>query len=153
MEDDIKCILQDKEFHLQLKSELKEIIQNVLERKDKIQWQCYPPASERTCVAFSPSLILDKVWSYMQIISWYIHSFRVRNCQSCQIWPEKFGQILISTDTRLVFCNRKLMRTDIVLTRTTKPICNFANSVHCGNRSFLEVTCQMFENESQMTKW
>jgi hypothetical protein len=26
---DIKCILQDKQFHLQLKSEQKEIIQNV----------------------------------------------------------------------------------------------------------------------------
>ena len=33
MEDDIKRILQDKQFHLQLKSEQKEIIQNVLERK------------------------------------------------------------------------------------------------------------------------
>jgi hypothetical protein len=34
MEDDtFKRILQDKQFHLQLKSEQKEIIQNVLERK------------------------------------------------------------------------------------------------------------------------
>jgi ATP-dependent DNA helicase RecQ len=33
MEDDIKRILQDKQFHLQFKSEQKEIIQNVLERK------------------------------------------------------------------------------------------------------------------------
>ena len=41
MEDDIKRILQDKQFHLQLKSEQKEIIQNVLERKEA--WQCYPP--------------------------------------------------------------------------------------------------------------
>jgi hypothetical protein len=31
MEDDIKRILQDKQFHLQLQSEQKEIIQNVLE--------------------------------------------------------------------------------------------------------------------------
>jgi superfamily II DNA helicase RecQ len=37
MEDDtFKRILQDKQFHLQLKSEQKEIIQNVLERKDSI---------------------------------------------------------------------------------------------------------------------
>jgi hypothetical protein len=36
MEDDIKCILQDKQFHLQIKSEQKEIIQNVLERKDSM---------------------------------------------------------------------------------------------------------------------
>jgi ATP-dependent DNA helicase RecQ len=33
---DIKRILQDKWFHLQLKSEQKEIIQNVLERKDSM---------------------------------------------------------------------------------------------------------------------
>jgi ubiquitin len=53
MEDDIKRILQDKQFHLQLKSEQKEIIQNVL--KEKIQWQqCYPQASDRACVTFSP---------------------------------------------------------------------------------------------------
>ena len=33
---DIKRILQDKQFHLQLKSEQKEIIQNLLERKDSM---------------------------------------------------------------------------------------------------------------------
>jgi hypothetical protein len=51
---------------------------------------------------------------------------------SCQT---SIGQILLRTDTRLVFCNRKLMRTDIFFTRTTKPICNFANSAKvttCG---------------------
>ena len=32
----IKRILQDKQFHLQLKSEQKEIIQNVLEKKDSM---------------------------------------------------------------------------------------------------------------------
>jgi hypothetical protein len=36
MEDDIKRILQDKQFHLQFKSEQKEIIQNVLERNDSM---------------------------------------------------------------------------------------------------------------------
>jgi ATP-dependent DNA helicase RecQ len=36
MEDDIKRILQDKQFHIRLKSEQKEIIQNVLERKDSM---------------------------------------------------------------------------------------------------------------------
>ena len=37
MEDDtLKRILQDKQFHLQLKSEHKEIIQNVLERNDSM---------------------------------------------------------------------------------------------------------------------
>ena len=33
---DMKRILRDKQFHLQLKSEQKEIIQNVLERKDSM---------------------------------------------------------------------------------------------------------------------
>ena len=37
MEDDtLKRILQDKQFHLQLKSEQKEIIQNALERNDSM---------------------------------------------------------------------------------------------------------------------
>ena len=36
---------------------------------------------------------------------------------------------MTSKRTGLVFCNRKLMRTDIFFTRTTKLICNFANSV------------------------
>ena len=37
MEDDtLKRILQNKQFHLQLKSEQKEIIQNVLERNDSM---------------------------------------------------------------------------------------------------------------------
>ena len=50
---DIKRILQDKQFHLQLKSEQKEIIQNVLERKDSMAMlpmgfgksMCYVPPS------------------------------------------------------------------------------------------------------------
>ena len=53
MEDDIKRILQDKQFHLQLKSDQKEIIQNVLERKDSMavlpmgfgKSMCYVPPS------------------------------------------------------------------------------------------------------------
>jgi ATP-dependent DNA helicase RecQ len=62
MEDDIKRILQDKEFHLQLKSEQKEIIQNVLERKDSI---AVLPTGFGKSMCFVPLLILDKVRSYM----------------------------------------------------------------------------------------
>ena len=52
MEDDtFKRILQDKQFHLQIKAEQKEIIQNVLERKDSMA-ECYQRASERACVTF-----------------------------------------------------------------------------------------------------
>ena len=68
-------------------------------------------------------------FSLGEIAAFIIYLYRVREmCQSCQTWPAKFGQILLRTDTRLVFCNRKLMRTDIFFTRTTKPICNFKNS-------------------------
>jgi ATP-dependent DNA helicase RecQ len=67
MEDDIKRILHDKQFHLQLKSEQKEIIQNVLERKDSMavlpmgfgKSMCYIPPSH-----FGQGKII-----YMQIIS------------------------------------------------------------------------------------
>ena len=49
MEDDIfKCVLQDKQFHLQLKSEQKEIIQNMLERKDSIRVIKKLPNSEQS---------------------------------------------------------------------------------------------------------
>jgi superfamily II DNA helicase RecQ len=67
MEDDIKRILQDKQFHLQLKSEQKEIIQNVLERKDSM---AVSPTGfgKSMCYVFYP-LILDRVRSYMQILS------------------------------------------------------------------------------------
>jgi ATP-dependent DNA helicase RecQ len=67
MEDDIKRILQDKQFHLQLKSEQKEIIQNVLERKESMA--VLPTGFRKRMCYVLPPLILDKVRSYMQIIS------------------------------------------------------------------------------------
>jgi ATP-dependent DNA helicase RecQ len=67
MEDDIKRILQDKQFHIQLKSEQKEIIQNVLERKDSMA--VLPTGFRKRMCYVLPPLILDKVRSYMQIIS------------------------------------------------------------------------------------
>ena len=67
MEDDIKRILQDKQFHLQFKSEQKEIIQNVLERKDSMA--VLPTGFGKSMLCSPPPLILDKVRSYMQIIS------------------------------------------------------------------------------------
>ena len=72
MEDDIKRILQDKQFYLQLKSEQKEIIQNVLERKDSMA--VLPTGFGKSMCYVLPPLILDKVRPYMQIISrpWYI---------------------------------------------------------------------------------
>ena len=67
MEDDINSILQDKQFHLQLKSEQKEIIQNVLERKDSMA--VLPTGFGNSMCYVLPPLILDTVRSYMQIIS------------------------------------------------------------------------------------
>ena len=65
MEDDIKRILQDKQLHLQLKSEQKEIMQKVLER-----FNCsVTHGLRKEHVLRSPPLILDKVRLYMQIIS------------------------------------------------------------------------------------
>ena len=50
MEDDtLEHILQHKQFHLNIKAEKKEIIQNVLERKDSMA-ECCQWASERGCV-------------------------------------------------------------------------------------------------------
>jgi hypothetical protein len=55
MEDDtFKRILQDKQFHLQIKTEQKEIIQNVLERKDSMA-ECYQRAWQ--CVAVIIQLV------------------------------------------------------------------------------------------------
>ena len=56
-----------KQFHLQLKSEQKEIMQNVLERKDSMA-----VLPTRACVTFPP-FILDKVrLSYANHLPWYI---------------------------------------------------------------------------------
>jgi ATP-dependent DNA helicase RecQ len=66
MEDDIKRILQpvqDKQF----KSKQKKIIQSVLERKDSLA--VLPTGFGKSMCYVSPPLILDKVRSYMQIIS------------------------------------------------------------------------------------
>jgi hypothetical protein len=60
-DDTFKRILQDKQFHLQLKSEQKEINQNVLEIKDSI---AVLPTGLRKEHVFSPPF-LDKIRSYV----------------------------------------------------------------------------------------
>ena len=57
---DIKRILQDKQFHLQLRSEQKEIIQNVLERKNSM---AVLPTGFGKSMCYVPPFILDKVRS------------------------------------------------------------------------------------------
>jgi ATP-dependent DNA helicase RecQ len=60
MEDDtLKRILQDKQFHLQIKAEQKEIIQNVLERKNTVA--VLPTGFGKSMCYVLPPLILDKV--------------------------------------------------------------------------------------------
>ena len=56
MEDDT---LQDKQFHLQIKAEQKEIIQNVLERKNTVA--VLPTGFGKSMCYVLPPLILDKV--------------------------------------------------------------------------------------------
>ena len=48
---------------------------------------------------------------------------RIREmCQSCQTWPAKFGQILLRTDTRLVyFAIENKWGLTLIFTRTIKP--------------------------------
>jgi superfamily II DNA or RNA helicase len=82
MEDDIKCILQDKQFHLQLKSEQKEIIQNVLERKDSMA--VLPTSFGKSFSAhFGQGTY---VRSYMQIISHVFSKSRDKCLKMKVIW-------------------------------------------------------------------
>ena len=94
-------------------------------------------------------ILVKNVYFYLKSLKLYLatkenlpefnkrYCSRVReNCQSCQTRPAKFPN-LVRTDTRLVFCNRKLMRTNISFTRTTRPICNFLNPV-------VEIFCNLF---------
>jgi hypothetical protein len=76
MEDDaFKRILQDKQFHLQLKSEQKEIKKKYkMCWKEKIQWQCYPRVSERACV-FSPLFGQGKVILFLFLWLSVIHYY------------------------------------------------------------------------------
>ena len=53
-----------------------------------------------------------------------------------------FCQILIRTDTRLVFCNRKLMRTDIFLTRTIKTHIEFREPWYISRRIVVVIVSQ-----------
>jgi hypothetical protein len=70
-------------------------------------------------------------WQAAQALPfWFNFCHGSRVCEIRQ-WSDmaQFGQILLRTDTRLVFCNRKLLRTDIIFTRIIEPICNFVNPV------------------------
>ena len=58
-DDTFKRILQDKQFHLQIKAEQKEIIQNVLERKNTVA--VLPTGFGKSMCYVLPPLILDKV--------------------------------------------------------------------------------------------
>jgi len=59
--------------------------------------------------------------STLHIIIFLTHSF-------CIAEFTKLSVLSVRTDTRLVFCNRKLMRTDIFFIRTTKSTFKFVNT-------------------------
>ena len=67
MEDDtLKRILQDKQFHLNIKAEQKEIIQNALQRKDTVA--VLPTGFGKSlCYVLRP-LILDKVRFFFALL-------------------------------------------------------------------------------------
>ena len=69
IQDDIKRILQDKQFHLQLKSEQKETIQNVLERKDSIA--VLPTGFGKSMCYVPPYFGQDQI-IYANNLPWYI---------------------------------------------------------------------------------
>jgi hypothetical protein len=61
MEDvTFKRILQDRQFHLQLKSEQKEIIQNLLERKDSMAFDFHFDFFSNICHVTSRKLRLPQ---------------------------------------------------------------------------------------------
>ena len=83
MEDDIKRILQDKQFHLQLKSEQKEIIQNVLERKDSMA--VLPTGFGKSMYYVPPSHFGQGKIIYANHLPWYI-AVIVVFLKSCDKW-------------------------------------------------------------------
>ena len=94
------------------------------------------------CSSFSSGTKNEKIL-YIQICkySMYLYYLFVRKSYYIIYWQNSRNLSVLSDmtskiwadfakdDTRLVFCNGKLMRTDIFFTRTTKPICNFMNPV------------------------
>jgi hypothetical protein len=68
--------LHDKQFHLQLKSEQKEMIQNVLERKDSMA--VLPTASERACVT-SPLFGQGKIIFFIMVICNFANHFSIHS--------------------------------------------------------------------------
>jgi hypothetical protein len=118
----IKCILQDKQFHLQLKSEQKEIIQNVLEKM--IQWCVTHRLRKEDVLRYPP--FLDKVRSYFLLMV---------ICNSLLL--------LKSLPINVINCIKVYVNCSALT--GNKHTCLFvyiqsSSMIHCGNRSFLEVT-------------
>ena len=75
MEDDtFKHILQDKQFHLQIKAEQKEIIQNVWETKDSMA-ECYGTNGLRKEHVLSPPF-----WTRYYIIFFFLWLSVIHYC-------------------------------------------------------------------------
>ena len=140
MDDDtFKRILQ---FHLQIKAEQKEIIQNVLERKDSMA-ECYQRASESACVT-SPRFGQGTTsYFFLMVI-----------CNSLLLL-KSIPINIINCIKLYVNCSHFCLNRCLWLTIQICVclfICKSSPMIHCSNRSFLEVTWQMFQNGCKMTK-
>ena len=57
----------------------------------------------------------------------YMCASQSQSSRNLSVLSDMTRKILLRTDTRLVYCNRILMRTDIFFTRTSKSISNIVN--------------------------
>jgi hypothetical protein len=153
--------------------------------KEKIQWQCYPRASERACVTFSPShfgcftrlqhdLPLDPIISpyhfhFQTFVTWLWENYDYRNVSWEMIYIYdltlskmrggerntcSFRSPWVTLPLNLFFPTHFVLFPSDLSCRWNclSNICKSSPMIHCGNHSFLKVTWQMFENESDMAK-
>ena len=98
------------------------------------KWNSLGPALDIT------EILVNVVWNTITLTSVYTvctcfeHTFKILQMQSSRnssvlsdITISKIWEDFAKNCQKLVFCNRKLMSTDIFFSRTTKPICNFVN--------------------------
>ena len=122
MEDDtFKRILQDKQFHLQIKAEQKEIIQMCW--KEKIQWQSVTNGLGKKHVLRPP--FLDKVYSIIFVFLMVI-------CNSLLL--------LKSLPINILNCIKFYVNCSAIKIFVCLFIYKSSPMIHCSNRSFFEVT-------------
>jgi hypothetical protein len=157
MEDDINSILQDKQFHLQLKSEQKEIIQNVLERKHST---IFPYTLLFRHFTFKH---LSRDFEITTITAMYHGRCFAYMILPCPKWEggERntccFRSPWVTLPLNVFFPTHFVLFPSALIWAVDGTVCPAeycwyrpSPMIHCGNRSYLKVTWQMFESE--MTK-